>query len=387
MPKIDSSVHTRVLGLDILRSVAIILVVVCHICLCFFCSASNSEGRTAFAYVLGYYGVELFFVLSGYLIGRMLCRTFIENPTIAGACNFYKRRFLRILPAYYAILCILILFHFENGNSVKFWQYFIMLQNFDHAAEFFFPVSWSLAIESFSYIAAPVVLGYFPRLFKKQGFSAEWSIIYSIIFFCFFVLMGRIVNFYVNVPEWDANIRKQVPMRLDAIFWGVLVCLIERFFNRLYNWLMQKWVAVLFGVVNLLSAYILYDTMISNDSPTGPSYSLFYCTFNFSLTGILLSGLLPFFSQDKNFSKKAQKNCILSKIFISTSRLSYSIYLVHFTVFQIVSQNFLVDGMNFFIRVVVNMVGLILAICVSCLLYYFVERPFLILQKKLFDSY
>src|SRR5579863_6740849 len=86
----------RVSGLDLLRALAILLVLLAHY-------PKTGGGLFTRALNLGWTGVDLFFVLSGYLIAGQLFKSLAEGEQI-GYGNFYLRRLLRTLPSYYAIL-------------------------------------------------------------------------------------------------------------------------------------------------------------------------------------------------------------------------------------------------------------------------------------------
>ena len=139
----------RNLGLDILRSLAIGLVLVAH-ALSFFTRWTAFDLNSLY-YVLGFLGVELFFALSGFLIGRILVETVLSERSWPSLRRFYVRRWLRTLPPYYLVLALLpLLGHRFNWNSLVF------LQNFSRKDLEFFPVSWSLSIEEWFYLLMPL---------------------------------------------------------------------------------------------------------------------------------------------------------------------------------------------------------------------------------------
>ena len=96
---------SRNLGLDILRSVAIGLVLMAH-SLTFFFRWTRLDLDASY-YVLGFLGVELFFVLSGFLIGRILIEDVLPERSWRSLGRFYIRRWLRTLPPYYLVLFLL----------------------------------------------------------------------------------------------------------------------------------------------------------------------------------------------------------------------------------------------------------------------------------------
>ena len=124
----NSSIKDRVFGLDLMRAMAICMVLCSHILWIY--KPNNGIISQLFA-LFGFLGVEFFFVLSGFLIGRILYTIYIkEDYSIKSALYFLKRRWFRTLPNYFIILIINIIITFALGYSMpKLWMYFIFLQN------------------------------------------------------------------------------------------------------------------------------------------------------------------------------------------------------------------------------------------------------------------
>lgn len=143
-------------GLDALRVLAVSSVFAAHSIGDFFIGMDpDVDGFIGpFASLFGTMGVQVFFVLSGFLIGGVLMRAAPETP--AEAFGFMARRWLRTLPLYYAVLAALACAHFDQRPS---WTYLVFLQGHSlsqHPAGFF-PVSWSLAVEEWFYLALPLI--------------------------------------------------------------------------------------------------------------------------------------------------------------------------------------------------------------------------------------
>src|SRR5690606_10309411 len=98
LPKIDLT--SRVWGLDIMRAIAIMTVLISH------SSQFILDGSSSLMYHSGVAGVEIFFVLSGFLIGGILIKVFQKEYSLNNILNFWKRRWIRTIPNYYLALLI-----------------------------------------------------------------------------------------------------------------------------------------------------------------------------------------------------------------------------------------------------------------------------------------
>jgi peptidoglycan/LPS O-acetylase OafA/YrhL len=141
----------RVHGLDTLRALAVSLVVLHHYVL--FVSR-----RPTFGWVgeIGWAGVDLFFALSGYLIGNQIFKA-MRSPEGFSLKNFYARRFLRTLPNFWVVLALYALWPAFRGEAqlLPLWKYLGFIQNFQLEPGTAFSHSWSLAIEEQFYMVLP----------------------------------------------------------------------------------------------------------------------------------------------------------------------------------------------------------------------------------------
>src|SRR5215472_10365049 len=139
-------------GLDLLRALAIIVVVIYH------------TGIYGFAlpydiHRFGWVGVDLFFVLSGYLIGGQLLNQLRRRGQLRLG-RFYARRALRIMPAYFVVLavyfCLPALREFPTISPL--WKFLLSVQNIGLRGGTAFSHAWSLAVEDQFYLLLPIVL-------------------------------------------------------------------------------------------------------------------------------------------------------------------------------------------------------------------------------------
>ena len=167
-----NNLSKRIFGLDIVRAMAISLVVISHISFLVYPN-SLSEGITAIR-GMGAIGVDIFFVLSGFLIGGILLNN-LENKkrTFNFLFNFWKRRWLRTLPNYFVVLIlnIILIVILTGGLSINVGNYILFLQNMWSPHPDFFTEAWSLSVEEYAYLLLPAVIYLLINLFKPKSTS------------------------------------------------------------------------------------------------------------------------------------------------------------------------------------------------------------------------
>src|SRR5215472_17019015 len=213
----------RLIELDGLRGFALLMILVYH--------SIAQEGVPPAASLLddlqrsvslGWTALDLFFVLSGFLIGGILMDA-RESPSYFK--TFYARRFFRIIPVYYAwVLLYFLLIAFEGGEvtrlsnsgvrpvlSLAFLSYFLFLQNSAPLGLFglagaWFGHLWSLAVEEHFYLAARLVV----RFTSMR--SLRWVLVAVIVCAPLIRMYLRIVS---HVPP--TVITTRTPSRMDAL--------------------------------------------------------------------------------------------------------------------------------------------------------------------------
>ena len=144
----------RLHGLDTLRALAVTLVVLHHYTL----FVSNDDHTFGWVGRIGWVGVDLFFALSGYLIGNQIFAAMRSGAGLSMK-NFYARRLLRTLPNYFVILAIYFLWPAfgEGAPLAPLWRYLSFTQNLGLEPGTGFSHSWSLAIEEQFYLLLPAL--------------------------------------------------------------------------------------------------------------------------------------------------------------------------------------------------------------------------------------
>ena len=216
-------------NIDVLRGYAILSVVIFH-CVQ---SMGLTENRVANYTSLGAFGVDLFFVISGFLITDILIKTVNNRDYFK---NFYGRRILRIFPLYYGflLLFIFILPHFFHKLSdlyddvllykyqVWYWLYMPNTALGLHPEKIVFPHLWSLAVEEQYYMIWPL----FVWLFSFRNLKA---ILITVIILSFGLRCYFVAHEYDPYFLWTFT-----PIRLEAIAIGSLLSIYYNENNAIY---------------------------------------------------------------------------------------------------------------------------------------------------------
>jgi len=344
----------RVIGLDIFRSIAVIMVLLSHSRF----GMNDSYPLNLPFGTFGFYGVELFFVLSGFLIGSIFINEFTISNTYHALFTFWKRRWFRTLPNYYLFLSINIIiaiyFKEEIGNLFKFLFFF---QNTLEPRPLFFRESWSLAIEEWFYLLIPTVIIITTIVFKKLKPTV---LIISILI----VIVSPMYRYFLHHEfGFDTNtIRMIVAARLDSIIFGVLVAWVKFYYFEKYRFFSKYlWVfpLIFLGIIIFQHYYInIYYSVY------GKIIYLSFVSFTFAMFLSLFDSILK------------TKYSFTDQIFVNISTWSYSIYLINLPLEKLVKfalpQNTKLNTAIFYFFVIGS----------SAAIYRFYEKPITKLREK-----
>jgi peptidoglycan/LPS O-acetylase OafA/YrhL len=205
-------------GLDLARAAAITAVIASHLI-----SARPLGTAAAVATLyLGGAGVELFFSLSGFLIGRLLIDLAEGGLRPARIGRFLGRRWLRTLPLYYATLGFSV-WLFARAD----WRSFLFLQNFYPKAPPIVPVSWSLVMEEYFYALFPIFMLALARLSggRLRGLALVRTVALAVIAGC---TAWRFLAAFGAFPPADTWFHGAPLGRLDCAAYGVLAACFAR---------------------------------------------------------------------------------------------------------------------------------------------------------------
>lgn len=360
--KNKSDTGQRIFGLDLIRAIAIILVLLVHSG--FMLNNTYFEG---FPWVRLPDGVDVFFVLSGFLIGSILLKE-IHHPTGFDSrrlARFWKRRWFRTLPNYYLILLanyLVVRYGIINEDIDQFsWHFLVFTQNLFHPFYGFFWESWSLSIEEWFYLLTPILILGLMRFIKPQH---AFLIATLVMILAPLIYRISIANPEVDYFWWDLRFRKTVVSRLDSIGYGLLAAWLFRSFPQWWHRL--RWQALVLGcllIVMLMQVNASHQSLYMQ----GPFLSL-----------IPIAVML--FLPAANAWRSA--GGLISRSVEHISKISYSMYLINLAlVAEVIRDNFPPEGgMDGIMKYLVFWV---VVITVSTLLYRFFEKPVMDLRDRI----
>jgi peptidoglycan/LPS O-acetylase OafA/YrhL len=363
----------RVFGLDLLRAAAIMMVVCAHGFVVLYPHFGEPLGFFGHG---GFYGVELFFVLSGFLIGQILIRAAGDLGRAGAVASFYVRRWFRTLPLFFLFLIVNVVFErLFRAHAVGVGEglsHGFFLRNLTGFHMTFFPESWSLAIEEWFYLLFPAALWLGLKLTKRFDavfLSAAFS-------FLAFSTIARLLAAPDPAATWSDELRMVVIYRFDALMIGMLGAWLSLRFQK--TWLRLAPVCAFGGVVLLVAMYATLWKLENGHLQFGDD-SFFARTFRFSLVSLGFALLLPWASAWRLAGENPGSTAV-RKIAL----WSYGLYLVHLPVFLLVTRaGFGADAPLSLAKALGSFVLQIGgAVLLSALLYRFFEAPCTRLREK-----
>jgi peptidoglycan/LPS O-acetylase OafA/YrhL len=360
----------RIYGLDILRAMAILFVMIEH--------GNNflPDHITKYLDLLVLDGVSIFFVLSGFLIGGILIKTIEKQGlSFSSLIIFWVRRWFRTIPGYLLVLVFLTIIELlfrHNFSSAIIARYYIFSQNIFYDHPYWFKEAWSLSVEEWFYISVPLVIFF---LGKIKILNGQNTLMLTAIFILFAVTLFRFYRFsHINTTTiidvttyWDQSFRKQVATRLDALMYGIIGAYILNF--NAVIWKKFKVPFFYAGILILLTQKLFF---VSNE------LTFYNCVLSFLVNALGTLMLLPFLSEYKN-GKGFVFNCISS-----IAMISYAMYLLNLSVVsEIILPQLDKLHLGYAISAILKYsLFWIITILLSIIFYKYYERPAMLLREK-----
>lgn len=357
-------------SIDSLRALAVLAVIIYHV------DVNYLPG--------GFLGVDLFFVLSGYLISSLIIKEYRKTGSL-NLYNFYIRRARRLLPAVYFMitvgLVIMVLFNevllrkshldaiFGYIYSSNWWYIFHKLDYFDSfGAQSPFKHLWSLAIEEQFYMIFPLLFLLVNR--KKKSKDGTYKLNKNFLY----VVLGLILaSLIAHILLFDINNISRIYFGTDTRAFSLLVGVVGAILypmERLHAKVTPQQ-NMIYSVVSLVSIATLITVMIYTSE-----YNTLLYRGGFLLVAIL--GLIVIISSGKQHTLMSRLLSFKPVVFIG--KISYSLYLWHFPVLVLTTPVSEIGNPN----IIFVILRVVLTFVLATASYMFVETP---IRKLGFKNY
>ncbi|WP_405059368.1 acyltransferase [Kribbella sp. NBC_01505] len=348
-------------ALDGLRAIAALMVVVFH-----------NQGPD---WVQGWIGVQIFFVISGYLITTLMLREEDRSGRISFK-KFYARRIFRILPVYFVLLGVTLVLQLFHSNLTKsppgseLPLYLTFFNEFGHGGSY--GQSWSLGIEQKFYLFWPLLAFSAIIVQRKAKFGSRVGL--SLVLMAIMVVMVPL-SMGGDPRGWTAH------------YFSILVgCLVAILMHnprtyKLFQPLTRPWVActaaaafvAIHGSVHLWGAFIEKHHLAGNVPgfiAVPPPYVLLV---GFLLLPALLANAFP-------------QRLLSMRPFVFLGERSYSIYLVQLIAHEAVAGIYLLFGASLGKTPVPFVAVSLMSILMAHLCFLWVEKPMINVGKRFISS-
>ncbi|MCW7513009.1 acyltransferase family protein [Leptospira levettii] len=335
-------------------------------------------------------GVDLFFVLSGFLISKGLWENWNASSKLDFK-KFYIKRTLRIFPAYYFFLTLayitgkVMIFSYEKngvlndaGENLKkamgnSWADFVFLGNYFQGIH---THTWSLSSEEQFYLIFPILCA---TILFKFGFKVRQLLLW-ILYFVPVILRIFVLNDIegTSTPPYYEEIYHPFQTRFDSLIIGVIAMDIymnkEEFNSRIGNNS-----NFYYPILALFFSFIIISHFIAQQSTYFFTHTFKYNIQNIGFAGILYLSIIKIESPVSRF--------LSLRLFSPIAKLSYTIYLWHFIVMGVSIALFKISPKSSILAFHLKFLCMLaLQIVLALPLYMFIELPFQKLRNKFYTK-
>lgn len=348
----------RNFGLDALRALAVIGVFAAHLSIWLLETGSWSHQQirdwAALSFSGGFFGVELFFALSGYLMGVVAFRDFAGGVNGASLKAYYMKRVMRVLPAYYAAIIILGIAAYLMQAPTPTYRHFIFFYS-PTQIEPFFPIGWTLSVQMLFYLVMPFF--FIPR--------ARLALVVAGIA-AFFT--SRLYYAIYGAGEFEM-LHRLPGIRLDGLLVGLLIAVIEVERPKLFKRMETPIFAWAMTVLLLIPVYVMADHF-SRGIEIRTVWSPVLWAELFLAVPLIIALLLP------GLKKHLKAPPFISKAVMVLAIYSYGFYLMHQDIFALTRRTDIIGNAAWG-----PWIGVPLALLGAVFIYRCVEKPFMGLHK------
>lgn len=349
-------------------------------------------------------GVDIFFVLSGFLIGTSLLKQWQLSGGVA-VRSFWCRRILRLAPVYYFILLLYWLASGPNADNI--WANFLYINNYLSYEQGAMLWSWSLAIEMQFYLLLPLLLaaGFFGLRPSTRWLLMCTLLLLAIAFRAHILYADERL---VSAEPWQFLLDKPTFKHFFTVFYdnfetrfgslliGFMAAYVVAFHNEASRLFWARWPGILCVLVALILVLVLtglpgviYRVTDNASAAFGGQWKLIYLIGHRYVYSAAIAVLMLYSLQAAGIFRGLQA-FLACRWWVPLARLSYSIYLIHimviFAVYKLalpVQSYGYIDYEDFSGLTFVGLALLsgLITFVIALFLYVFIERPFMQLRR------
>ena len=369
---------------DGLRGIAVLAVLIFH--------ASEFTGRAGFglggrfAEVAGTEGVSVFFAISGFLLYRPYVAARTQGRPAPSARRYARRRALRILPAYWAVLTLLAIYPGITGVFTgDWWRYYLYLQVYSrHTQTLGIPVAWTLCVEVSFYVALPLWAAAVGR-WSRLADAPRWELPALIAV----ALGGVVVQCLAAAHRVAYPLSVSLPGQCTWLAIGMVLAVISVGFTparRRIPLPELSW-AIAVGCLVALMALVPRGGVFGLIAETQRPQSVGSTVVKVALEAVLTAALLAPAALPP--SRRSVPAAVLGwRPLALLGVISYSLYLWHFTIVELLARGadaagFSAPGWNVLAHLhhartpALAAIALALGVLIATLSYRAIELPFL----------
>lgn len=363
----NSARSTRLIGLDLLRLVAVVLVLGRHMETPPGIFPGPLQSAMDYWKACGGFGVDLFFVLSGFLISGLLFSEYRKHKQLS-VPRFYVRRGWKIYPAFFLLIAATFLFNlyvldYRIRDRIMFSE-LLFIQCYQQG---YWNHTWTLAVEEHFYLALPLVLAFLA--WRGKGADNPFRpVLYLVAAVSVICLAARLLTLYLR-PEINFMAHLfPTHLRIDSLFFGVAVAYAYHFHSERFHDICTRYRYALLAVGVALVG--LTATWTNLEEPYFYTFGLtqLYLGFAAIVVGVLMC--------------RIPVNRI-TRLLAAIGTYSYSIYLWHMATMYFLIPQMREAGYSWSARFAVYFVS---AFVVGIVMAKLVELPTLRLRDRWFPS-
>lgn len=343
----------RLAALDFLRGCAALCVAIPH----FFIEERMGAPLAESVSILG---VEIFFVLSGYVLAPQILFYVFAKPNTRNAGIFLVRRWMRTLPPYLIALGLTTATA-QAFVTADFLRYLVYIQNFvtQSNSNDYFSIAWSLSVEEWFYLLFP------PFLATIAWFLPNGPLRPVLAAAAFIATISVLRMSFGDTSQWGSQVRRIVVFRMDAIAWGFLLNLaLTR--TRLLAMITLSQAAIAFFATVAGALFLTLRLAATSSLPIEHSFPFYTAALGASAITLALKANAAF-----------ERHALLARAGDFLGHISYSTYLFHLLVLTA-----LISHLATLWWPALLVIYLAATIAIAALMYVAVEAPILASRPK-----